>query len=188
MPRARRPDAFRISVFFECLPEAVAEEIEGPVGTAYDGVLYATSMPITSADVVRSLGFAGFEKESLKLPREAELRALLDEKPYPLLATLAPKDVASGAWSTILHFHDPSYSLDSPEARRGLAHLGYNITELDPYAIFVAAIDDLKDRAPARAVPETHWFLSRLIQVGLEHWGRGVVPRESKGSQMATRR
>lgn len=157
------------------------------MGAAYDRVLYATSMPITQADVARSLGFAGFEKRPPGLPREDGLRGLLDENSYPQLASLVPQGVASGAWSAILHFHDPSYPLDSSDARRGLAHLGYKITDHDPYATFVAAVDDLKDRAPARAVPETHWFLSRLIQVGLERWGRGV-PRENKRSRMAPRR
>lgn len=153
------------------------DEIQGPIGAAYDRVIYATGMPVSDADVSRSLGFAGFDERPVSLPRGQELRELIEAHPYPRLARRAPRGIAVEAWSAILHFHDPSYPLDTPDARRGLAHLGYKITEGTPYSAYVAAVDDLKERAPAIAVPETHWFLSRLVQVGLEFWGRGVPPR-----------
>ncbi|MBI4393065.1 MAG: hypothetical protein HY556_04595 [Euryarchaeota archaeon] len=72
----------------------------------------------------------------------------------------------------MLHFQDPSYPLFTTDAAGSLRRVGFPPIVARSYWSYVKAIDVLKEAVPASAVPETNWFLARLIQVALDWWNR----------------
>lgn len=165
-----RPNQRALDVFFRSLRADVVRAWVSKRGLAYDRVQYAVAYPYGAGDIDRILRWAGCGAEAKRLP---PLRALNDEltsHSYPALATRAPPGVSAKAWSAVLHFCDPCYPLATPEAEEGLRALGFNVGAAGSavnYAKYLAAVDELKDRAPMWAVPETNWYLARVLEVGL---------------------
>ena len=169
MPSARR-DKRAFDTFFRGLRAEVVRAWISKRGLAYDSVQYAVRYPYRSGDVERILKWAGCAPERTRLPPLRALNAQLTSHSYPSLATRAPPGVSAKAWSAVLHFCDPSYPLSTPEAEAGLRALGFNVGtqgSAADYAKYLAAVDELKDRAPMWAVPETNWYLARVLEVGL---------------------
>lgn len=180
MPRAR-PDPFRLQCFYDSLPILVASRLSGPEARAYDHVLYTVAQPYRPRDIALVLAYARAATSPTAVPPATRAQLALGALAYPRFAGAAPAGLDAGAWSAVLHFHDPSYPLDTPAARAGLRSLGFDEAEGD-YPGYVAVLDQLKERAPASAVPETHWFLARLLQAGLEAWVQ--VPERVAGHRV----
>jgi hypothetical protein len=173
------PEARALSRFFRTLKERVVARWQSKEGLAYDRVLYTVSYPYAKGDVELVLEWAGRPQERARLPAVRELNHELTSRPYPQVAPLAPAGVSAQSWSALLHFLDPSYPLATPESYVGVLALGFPVEpRLDArgYPGYLAAVDTLKDEAPVFAVPETNWYLARVIQVGLEKW-RGADGR-----------
>ena len=166
------PDSAELDRFFQSLSRSVRRELASEAGAKYDRLLYAVSFPYRDQDFGRVLDFVGHSTGGYA--HEAVLVSALQRLPYPVLARAPLAESDPHAWSAILHFHDPSYPLYTAQAKRSLRRLGYGLSSSSPYVDYVAAVDDLKERCPAWAVPETHWFLARLLQVGLHAWARPV--------------
>lgn len=173
MPR-KRPDERALRRFFSELPAIIGHRWRSREGLDYDEVLYAVSTPYQEGDLELVLRWAGREEELEALPPRSRLNKTLASSPYPELSRRAPSALNAHVWSAVVHFYDPSYPLATPGAGVGLQRLGLPPADrTDPvfYARFVDAVDALKELAPAWAVPETNWYLSRIMQVGLEDFG-----------------
>jgi hypothetical protein len=169
LPQGRRSAAS--ARFFRALRDGVVRAWTSPEGYAYDRVIYAVAYPYRAGDVARVLAYVGRSAEADALPPLAALNRTLTQSRYPDLADEAPPGVSVEAWSAVLHFLDPSYPLANAQAAQALRAMGERLPEeLTPasYAAYVAAVDRLKERAPVWAVPETNWYLARVIEVGLE--------------------
>jgi hypothetical protein len=163
--------------FFRALRESVLKAWTSPQGYAYDRVIYAVGYPYRRGDLERALAFAGRANEAAALPPLAALNAALAASTYPDLAAEAPPGMSAEGWSAVLHFLDPSYPLATKEAAAALRALGARLPDelsAKSYPAYVAAVDALKDEAPMWAVPETNWYLARVIEVGLAAWARGA--------------
>lgn len=174
MPRGKR-ESPATDAFFRALRGHVLSAWTSPSGFAYDRVIYAVGYPYRKGDLERVLAFAGRKDEARALPPLAALNRQLTDSAYPQLAGEAPAGISAEAWSAVLHFLDPSYPLATKEAAAALRRLG---VELPPslstssYPAYVAAIDRLKEHAPVWAVPETNWYLARVLEVGLEAYAQ----------------
>jgi len=167
------PKARALRPFFKTLRERVLACWQSKEGVAYDRVLYSVAYPYAKGDVEEVLAWAGSPAARTKLPALDTLNREWTARPYPEAASLAPPGVSANAWSALLHFLDPSYPLVTEESYAGLRALGFALPErlgARAYPSYVAAVDTLKDEAPVWAVPETNWYLARVIQVGLEGW------------------
>ena len=167
------PEARTLTPFFKTLRERVLRTWQSREGVAYDRVLYTVDYPYAKGDVEEVLEWAGSPGASKHLPGLETLNRQWTARPYPEVAPLAPAGVGATAWSALLHFLDPSYPLVTEESYARLRSLGFPLPHrLDAraYPHYVAGVDTLKDEAPVWAVPETNWYLARVIQVGLEGW------------------
>lgn len=172
MPRAK-PENGKLGPFFRALRASVLRAWQSPEGYAYDRVIYGVQYPYRAGDVERALAFAGRPGDARALPPLAKLNRGLTASSYPELAEQVPEGMSAAGWSAVVHFLDPSYPLATDKAVAALRALGAPLPEkLTPssYAAYVAAVDRLKEQAPVWAVPETNWYLARVIEVGLEAW------------------
>ncbi len=170
MPRGKPDGAARLR-YFRALRGNVLDAWTSPQGFAYDAVLYAVGYPYRKGDVGLVLGFAGKPGDAEALPPLPRLNRTLVESSYPDLAEGAPEGVSAEGWSAVLHFLDPSYPLATLEAVAALRALGAKLPPaptLASYPAYVAAVDALKEQAPMWAVPETNWYLARVLEVGLK--------------------
>jgi hypothetical protein len=169
------PERRVLSSFFQSLKAQTLAAWRSREGFAYDRVLYSVRYPYVAPDLEQVLEWAGHPQDLLRLPALEQLNRGLTGRVYPKAASLAPGGVSAEGWSAILHFLDPSYPLATPAAFEGLKELGFSLAprlEASGYPRYLAAVDSLKERAPVAAVPETNWYLGRVIQVGLESWGK----------------
>jgi hypothetical protein len=177
--------------FFRALRGSVVKAWQSPEGYAYDHVIYSVGYPYREGDIERALAFAGRKAEAPRLPPLARLNRALTASSYPELADEVPEGLSAQGWSAVLHFLDPSYPLATDGAAAALRALGVKLPEsLTPrsYAAYVAAVDRLKEAAPAWAVPETNWYLARVLEVGLAAWaGAGGARPKAQGPQAAQR-
>jgi hypothetical protein len=165
-----RPSADSALPFFKALRRLVVEAWTSPEGYAYDQVIYAVGYPYRPGDLERVLAFAGRSHEARLFPPLAALNRLLTDSGYPELAGEAPSGVSAESWSAVLHFLDPSYPLATRGAAAALRAMGERLPEevtASSYPAYVASVDRLKEQAPVWAVPETNWYLARVIEVGL---------------------
>ncbi|MBI2078682.1 MAG: hypothetical protein HYT80_09995 [Euryarchaeota archaeon] len=175
--RPARPDGNTVDWFFEGLVAAVLEELDSPAGAAYDRTLYAIGMEYGAVDARRALDYAVGPRHGAT-PTDKVL-ASLGQTPYPRLARRRLPGQGIRGTAAILHFFDASYPLHTEPAERALVELGFELPSPLQYVDYVHAIDRLKERCPASAVPESNWFLSRILQVGLEAWSRRQARREA---------
>lgn len=169
MPRGRR-EGGALDAFFRSLRGSVLEAWTSREGYAYDRVIYAVGYPYRPEDPQRVLKWAGREGDLKALPPLASLNRTLTTARYPSLAGESPAGVSAEGWSALLHFLDPSYPLATARAHAALLALGYRLPQAPApaaYPAYVDALDELKDKAPVWAVPETNWYLARVLEVGL---------------------
>jgi hypothetical protein len=165
--------------FFSLVPDLYAAE-QRKVQAQYQGLLYGVEHPLHEDATDRI-------EAAFRLPHprwEAASRRqgidALDGLRYPDTAPLAQLRAVPGldlrTLSHYLHFFHHAYPIYSEAACRGLARLGVQVPyvrERDPdvYRLFIAAIEELKERVPFWDVPETNVYLTRIIQAALEAYG-----------------
>jgi hypothetical protein len=163
----------QLGPFFDGLREDILAAWQSGPGYDYDRVIYSVSYPYREDDIAHVLAWCGRASERAHLPPVEMLNRTLESHDYPALARLAPEGVSAQAWSSVLHFCDPSYPVYSEAAAEALRSLGYETRGPDgkvSYLAFLEAVDRLKAAAPVTSIPETNWYLARNIGVGLEHW------------------
>lgn len=181
MPRGRR-EGGALDAFFRSLRPSVLHAWTSREGYAYDRVIYAVGYPYRAGDLERVLKWSGREDDLKALPPLDALNRTLATGRYPSLAGQAPAGVSVEGWAALLHFLDPSYPLATPRAHDALLALGYRLPDAPApaaYPAYVDALDELKEKAPVWAVPETNWYLARVLEVGLSAFpsARGARPR-----------
>lgn len=172
MPRGR-PERAAVDAFFRGLRKDVLAAWSSRNGFAYDRVLYAVGYPYGPDDPARVLRFVGREDETKAVPPLAALNRVLLESRYPELGARSPPGLTAWAWSALAHFLDPSYPMATTSAWQALRMMGFDLPEeIAPraYPAYLEAVDALKARAPVWAVPETNWYLSRVLEVGLSRY------------------
>lgn len=187
MPRGSR-EGGALDAFFRSLRGGVLEAWTSREGYAYDRVLYTVGYPYRVGDPARVLKWARREEDLKGLPPLDALNRALTQGRYPELAGEAPPGVSAQGWSAILHFVDPSYPLLTQPAHAALLALGYRLPAAPTtaaYPAYVDALDELKEKAPVWAVPETNWYLARVLEVGLAAFAPARAAR-AKGAAAAT--
>ena len=187
MPRAR-PESQSFAPFFRGLRDRTVATWQSRDGYDYDSVLYSIHYPFTEADLDRIFEWVGRGSERRQLPPVAPLNKSLESATYPALAAKAPRGVSAQAWSAVLHFCDPSYPLYTDGAAKGLERLGFEMLDAQgpkAYPAFLAAVDTLKEQAPVWSIPETNWYLARVIEVGLGSWTAAKRQATARGASKA---
>jgi len=187
LPRAR-PETGPLDPFFSGLRDRAVANWQSRDGYDYDSVLYSMHYPFTESDLDRILSWVGRRGERTHLPPVVSLNQDLEGATYPSMAAKAPRGVSSHAWSAVLHFCDPSYPLYTDAAAQGLERLGFRLMAPESpnaYPTFLSAVDTLKERAPVWSIPETNWYLARVIEVGLSSWKAATRQAAARGPSRA---
>ncbi len=96
-----------------------------------------------------------------------------DPAPLEIAARILP-DWNTVAITTLLHTQIPDYPIFGPDEAEGLKRLGYDVEyeddsnhARDAYGRALDALKDLRERARYDQVPESHHFLTRIVQASL---------------------
>jgi hypothetical protein len=168
--------------FFEQVP-ALYRQAQATVHEPYQWLLYHVEHEFGPDDldaIDRAFGFAtpqwaaGSRQEAIRL---------LDGMRYPETTPLANLRAVPGLdlaqVSHYLHFFHHAYPLYTKEACKGLERLGatvpyVKVRDPDTYGLYLAAIDELKERVPFWDVPETNVYLTRILQGALHAYGASL--------------
>ncbi|MCA1811014.1 MAG: hypothetical protein LC623_03265 [Halobacteriales archaeon] len=172
-------DEDRLKEFFALFPRLYAAG-QQKVQAQYQGLLYSVEHPLREDTTDRI-------EAAFRLPHpqwQAESRrqgiAALDGLRYPDTTPIANLRAVPGldlrTLSHYLHFFHHAYPIYSEAACTGLTRLGVAVPyvrERDPdvYALYISAIEELKERVPFWDVPETNVYLTRIVQAALEAYG-----------------
>ncbi len=165
--------------FFEQVPELY--QATAAAQGSYQGLLYTIEHPLDRADleaITRAYG--------LPQPRWTNQSAdiaiqILDKMMYPQAEPLGRLRAVPGltlsATTHILHHVHHAYPIYDELSCMGLARLGVDVPyvrmrEPAAYGLFVAAVEQLKQRIPYWCVPETNVVLGRIVQGALRAHGR----------------
>ncbi len=178
-PRPIGFDHSRIEPFFREVPR-LWWQAQAPVHEAYQELLYTTEHAF-GADDLRHIGrLFGLPSPQWGRESQEEAIALFDGMRFPDTLGLARLRAVPGltlsAVSHYLHFFHHTYPIYHPDAVRALNGLGATVpwTKVrDPaaYGLYIAAIEELRDRIPFWDVPETNVHTNRIIEAALEAWG-----------------
>ena len=175
----------RLEPFFREVPR-LWWQAQAPVHEAYQELLYTTEHAFDPGDLEHidrlfHLPTPQWGQES----REAAI-GLLDGMRYPdTTAFTRLRAVPNLTLSTVshyLHFFHHTYPIYHPDAVRGLDALGApvpwtKVRDPDSYGLYIAAIEELRDRIPFWDVPETNVHTHRILEAALEAWGRSKAGR-----------
>ncbi len=105
---------------------------------------------------------------------------MLDGLHYPETLPIADLRAVSGLdlhiLSHYLHFFHHAYPIYTKAACASLERLGApvpytKVRDPDVYGLYIAAIEELKERIPFWDVPETNVYLTRIVQGALDAYG-----------------
>ncbi len=165
--------------FFEAVP-ALFDARQAGVHDAYQACLYRTEHDFGEDDLRR------IEQSFALSPAEwgtvdvHDVIARLDAARYPDTTVIALIEAVPGlsleTVSHYLHFFHHTYPPFTKASLAGLAKLGIGIPwtmvrDSEVYGLYIAALDELKDRIPFWCVPERNVHLTRIIQAALEAYG-----------------
>jgi hypothetical protein len=182
--RLFRFDPAALHDFFGRVPELYARA-QAPLNPEYQRLLYTVEHPLGESTTDRI-------ESAFQLPHPAwnpgsrkEAIALLDRLRYPATAPISDLRAISGLdlriLSHYLHFFHHAYPIYTPESCRGLERLGApvpytKVRDPDTYGLYIAAIEELKERIPFWDVPETNVYLTRIVQGALHGYGTEIAP------------
>jgi hypothetical protein len=165
--------------FFDQVP-ALYRRAQATVHEPYQRLLYTVEHEFGPEDLDAIDRAFGFPAPQWATGSRQEAIRLLDSMRYPETAPLAGLRAVPGLdlaqVSHYLHFFHHAYPLYTREACRGLERLGapvpfVKVRDPDTYGLYIAAIDELKERVPFWDVPETNVYLTRILQGALHAHG-----------------
>lgn len=168
-------DAEALQAFFGSMPERFLGQ-QRRVDPVYQGLLYRVEHPFDQGDLDRIDDAFGAPRPHWSRESAGQAIALLDAMAYPDTMALSGLRGVPGLSlahvSRYLHFFHHVYPVYDEATCRALAGLGVEVPFLkdrDPtvYGLYVAAIEDLKERAPFWAFPEYNVSLQRVVQAAL---------------------
>jgi hypothetical protein len=153
-----------------------------PVRTAYDSLIYGFQRPITLDYASKVFRFAGVEANGAAGPApwgQAFTSAIFPQTNQLLELAKVPGATLPAA-AALMHFCTPSYPAYIKESAHGLRRLGRrvdHVDSLDPkglmaYDAYVQELQRLKDAATFKHVPETYYFLTRIMEAALAAYSR----------------
>jgi len=168
-------DDAAVRAFFARVPELYAKA-QAPVHEGYQRLLYSVEHPLAESTTDAIEEAFGLPHPAWNPGSRQQAIQLLDRMRYP--ATLPIGDLRSVAGldlrilSHYLHFFHHAYPIYDRESCAGLAALGVpipytKVRNPDTYGLYIAAIEELKERVPFWSVPETNVYLTRIIQGAL---------------------
>lgn len=171
------------SDFFACVPAyfRLAREATYP---AYDEILYAMRRPLTHGVYQQVLAYVGHHADAGDGDPFAEadrvLRACRYPDPEPL-AGLRELGCDLRLATALLHFYNPAFPIYDVPSLAAARRLGREVPfevqlsgeGLAAYRQFVLLVHDYKERIGHFFVPETHYYLTRVIEGAL--WGMGAT-------------
>lgn len=173
-------DEARLKEFFALVPRLYAAE-QQKVQAQYQGLLYSVEHPLHEDTTDRIEAAFRLPRPQWQAQSRREGIAALDGLRYPDTRPIANLRAVPGlnlrTLSHYLHFFHHAYPIYSEAACKGLTRLGVAVPyvrERDPdvYALYIAAIEELKERVPFWDVPETNVYLTRIVQAALEAYGQ----------------
>jgi hypothetical protein len=171
--------------FFEQVP-ALYRRAQATVHEPYQRLLYTVEHEFGPEDLDAIDKAFGFPTPQWAAGSRQEAIRLLDGMRYPETMPLANLRAVPGLdlaqVSHYLHFFHHAYPLYTKEACKGLERLGatvpfVKVRDPDAYGLYVAAIDELKERVPFWDVPETNVYLTRILQGALHAFGAEPAAR-----------
>jgi len=168
--------------FFAQVPR-LYEAAQRPVHEAYQRLLYTVEHPLAEATTDAIEDAFGLPHPAWNPGSRAQAIRVLDGMRYP--DTRAVGDLRSIAGldlrilSHYLHFFHHAYPIYDRASCAGLARLGFalpyvRVRDPDVYGLYVAAVEELKERIPFWCVPETNVHLGRIVQGALAAYGEAA--------------
>lgn len=154
---------------------------QAKVHEPYQYLLYHVEHPLhpsTTDHIEQGFGLAG--PRWTPATRQRAIDILDKSMHYPATQPIAQLPDVPGltleVLSHYLHFFHHAYPIYNEASVKGLHALGVRVpwtTARDPavYALYIQAIEDLKEHVPFFDVPETNVYLTRIIQAALEGSG-----------------
>jgi hypothetical protein len=169
-------DGGAVAAFFARVPE-LYRKTQAPVHEAYQRLLYAIEHPLaeSTTDAIEQ-GF-GLPHPAWTTGSRRQAIAMLDGLRYPDTRPLSDLRAVAGldlrVLSHYLHFFHHAYPIYTRRSCATLERLGAavpytKVRDPDIYGLYIAAIDELKERIPFWDVPETNVYLTRIVQAALE--------------------
>jgi len=172
-------DRARMREFFERVPELYART-QAPVNPEYQRLLYTIEHPLEepTTDAIE----AAFNLPHPQWNTGSRKHAiwLLDQLRYPDTMPLIQLRAIAGLdlriLSHYLHFFHHAYPIYDEASCKGLQRLGVpmpyvKVRDPDTYALYIMAIEELKEHIPFWDVPETNVYLTRIVQAALAGYG-----------------
>jgi hypothetical protein len=168
--------------FFDAVPE-LYWRTQAPVHEAYQRLLYTIEHPLEEATTDAIEAAFGLPHPTWNTGARKHAIWLLDGLRYPDTMPIAQLRAIAGLdlriLSHYLHFFHHAYPIYDQDSCKGLARLGVDIPyvrvrDADTYALYIQAIEALKERVPFWDVPETNVYLTRIIQAALAAYGRAT--------------
>ena len=173
-------DAGATKAFFESVPD-LFRRAQAPVHDAYQRLLYTVEHPLeeSTTDAIEA-AFALPHPAWNPGSRRNAIDLLDKEMRFPAthaigrLTSIAGLDLK--VLSHYLHFFHHAYPIYDKPSVAGLAKLGVTlpytkVRDPDVYGLYIAAIEQLKERIPFWCVPETNVYLTRIVQGALAGFG-----------------
>ncbi|MBI4394001.1 MAG: hypothetical protein HY556_09440 [Euryarchaeota archaeon] len=152
------------------------------VRPAYDSLIYAFQRPITLDYASKVFRFAGVEadRKSGPAPWSQSFTSAIFPETRQLLELSKVPGATLPAAAALMHFCTPSYPAYLEGSVEGLRRLGRKVDRvdsLDPtgltaYDSYVRELQRLKDAATFMQVPETYYFLTRIMEAALAAYSR----------------
>jgi hypothetical protein len=173
-------DPARTIDFFARVPELYART-QAPLNPQYQRLLYTLSHPLAESTTDAIEAAFGLAHPSWNPGSRAQAIWLLDHLRYPDTMPLTQLRAIAGLdlriLSHYLHFFHHAYPIYDEASCKGLAKLGVpmpyvKVRDPDTYALYIMAIEQLKERLPFWDVPETNVYLTRIVQAALAGYGK----------------
>lgn len=171
-------------VFLEAL--RAHHETQLPKDRAYEQMMYAARNPPTRDTLAPLHSYLKEQRPDAKTgsdtPDDGTLTRLADilaGMVWPDPAPVTTVALLLDGWNTVavttlLHTQIPDYPIFGPQEAAGMRRLGYTVEYVDDpqqaeraYGDAIEALKDLRERARYDQVPESHHFLTRIVQTAL---------------------
>lgn len=166
--------------FFDRMPD-LFQAYQREVDDAYQSLLYSVEHSYSPDDLRLIEQRMGLDHPTWTKGSCEQAIQLLDGMRYPDAAPISTLRAVPGldlrTLSHYLHFFHHVYPIYDRQSCRGLQRLGLDVPymklrDADVYALYTAAVETLKERAPYWSFPEYNVSLQRVVQAALHALGQ----------------